>query len=165
MAQVARAQQHGVLQMTILYCTVTTTTCESTCLFLEGGTRWSGRSSGRSNPSSWKEKYCLYKENIPIFPCYTVHIFSWISREIFLIFGVFQIPSYLFLNDYLHFFFFTYYWTFKTVLPEWKRLSWERPPDWPRFYSTLLKKQCKFPRYSMKCRGKRDTTVHELFRI
>ena len=73
MAQVARAQQHGVLQMTILYCTVTTTTCESTCLFLEGGTRWSGRSSGRSNPSSWKEKYCLYKENIPSFPCYTLH--------------------------------------------------------------------------------------------
>ena len=106
MAHVARAQQHGVLQMTILYCTVTTTTCESTCLFLEGGTRWSGRSSGRSNPSSWKEKYCLYKENIPIFPCYTVHIFSWISREIFLIFGVFRIPLYLFLNDYLQFFFY-----------------------------------------------------------
>ena len=27
-----------------------------------------------------------------------------------------------------------------------------------KVYSTLLEKQSKFPRYNMKCRGKRDTT-------
>ena len=30
---------------------------------------------------------------------------------------------------------------------------------------TLLEKQSKFPRKNMKCRGKPDTTVHEIFRV
>ena len=36
-------------------------------------------------------------------------------------------------------------------------VTWQHP--------TLLEKQSKFPRYNMKCRGRHDTTVHEIFRI
>ena len=31
--------------------------------------------------------------------------------------------------------------------------------------TTLSENQSKFPRYNMKCRGKHDTTVHEIFRV
>ena len=33
------------------------------------------------------------------------------------------------------------------------------------YTGTVSKKEFKFPIYNLKCRGKRDTTVHELFRV
>ena len=33
------------------------------------------------------------------------------------------------------------------------------------YYYTLFEKQSKFPRYYIKCRGKPDTTVLEIFRV
>ena len=47
-----------------------------------------------------------------------------------------------------------------SIVPEtsmYYPVTWQHP--------TLLEKQSKFPRYNMKCRGRHDTTVHEIFRI